>query len=877
MRPVKLTMSAFGSYSGVETIDFTKIQGGLFLVTGDTGAGKTTIFDAVTYALYDRTSGGRRDGNMMRSQYADDETETFVEYTFAYRDEQYTIRRNPEYMRAGKRKNADGTLRLVKETSKVSLLMPDGKEFQGKKREIDQKIGQIIGLDAGQFTQIAMIAQGDFLRLLHAESKERKKIFSKIFQTKIYRDVQEQLKEQGKELYIRLKENEADIRREMERIDGGKADAKTLWEELLLQEIPSADSVLGALGQILKEGKETYKILETEEAALQKESEQLHLMIGKKEEINRIFGLLEQTGTEYKKLQEQSAEYELLKNHALLGERSEQARRLEVQALRTKEDARRIKEEIAALNEWMKVHSEQENSLKEETEQAEREMEQAEPKLREQIVRLREILPRYAKVRKLKAEYERQTLQMTKCMEQCKAASEDYEEKYRAFFSEQAGILAKDLREGQPCPVCGSVHHPCKAEVSKGGVDEKAVEAAKKVRDDAEQNRAKIQEQYQSVRAQFEAEEKALFGEKYSQEDEKQAEKRLAEYESQLAQKRSNLKKLQDAYRKSAEENRRQAGRAENLALQKTELEERFGQEQDAFRQEIRRQQFTDQEEYREAKKWIEGWRQMSDQVKKYESLVIQKKSSVETLKDQLNGEKRQETANDVRKKRETDALLKEKNAQRMEIHGKNMTHQSAYNKLKNYFAAQEELRKKYEVAGNLSRTANGGLSGSVKLDFETYVQRKYFRQIIQAANRRLVKMTSGGFILQCRELKDLSSQGQAGLDLDVYDLVTDSVRDVKSLSGGESFMAALSMALGLADIIQNTAGAVSLETMFVDEGFGSLDDLSRERAIRILKELAGEKGLVGIISHVNELKEQIDWKLTVTKSGHGSHARWIV
>ena len=246
-------------------------------------------------------------------------------------------------------------------------------------------------------------------------------------------------------------------------------------------------------------------------------------------------------------------------------------------------------------------------------------------------------------------------------------------------------------------------------------------------------------------------------------------------------------------------------------------------------------------------------------------------------MKGQLNGKRRQETESEVRKKNETDMLLKEKNVRKLEIHGKNITHQSACDSLKKYFAAEEELREKYEVVGNLSRTANGSLTGSVKLDFETYVQRKYFRQIIQAANRRLAKMTSGGFILQCRELKDLSSQGQAGLDLDVYDLVTDSVRDVKSLSGGESFMAALSMALGLADIIQNTAGAVSLETMFVDEGFGSLDDQSRERAIRILKELAGEKGLVGIISHVNELKEQIDWKLTVTKSGHGSHARWII
>ena len=150
-----------------------------------------------------------------------------------------------------------------------------------------------------------------------------------------------------------------------------------------------------------------------------------------------------------------------------------------------------------------------------------------------------------------------------------------------------------------------------------------------------------------------------------------------------------------------------------------------------------------------------------------------------------------------------------------------------------------------------------------MKLDFETYVQRTYFRQIIQAANRRLARMTSNEFILQCREIQDLSSQGQAGLDLDV--------------SGGESFMAALSMALGLADIIQNTAGAVSLETMFVDEGFGSLDDASRDRAIQILKELAGEKGLVGIISHVNELKEQIDWKLNITKTEHGSQAKWEI
>ena len=236
MKPEKLVISAFGPYAGRTEIDFTKLGGqGIYLITGDTGAGKTTIFDAIMYALYDRTSGGRRDGNMMRSQYASEDTDTYVEYVFSYRGQEYTVRRNPEYLRVGKRRKADGSLRYVKETAKVSLLLPDGREYQGKKRETDQKIQEIIGLDAGQFTQIAMIAQGDFLKLLHAESKERKKIFSQIFQTQIYWRIQEALKEKGKDLYIALKESESDIRREMERVEPENTEQQDLadqWKEL---------------------------------------------------------------------------------------------------------------------------------------------------------------------------------------------------------------------------------------------------------------------------------------------------------------------------------------------------------------------------------------------------------------------------------------------------------------------------------------------------------------------------------------------------------------------------------------------------------------------------------------------------------------------
>ena len=219
MRPIRLEMSAFGSYAEKTVIDFSKIANGLFLITGDTGAGKTTIFDAITYALYGQTSGGKRDGNMMRSQYASEDCETYVEFVFQYRNENYTIRRNPEYMRVGKRKNADGSLKYVKEAPKVELMMPDGMVFTGKKKETDLKITEIMGMDAEQFTQIAMIAQGDFLKLLHAESKERRKIFSRIFQTRYYYQIQESLKKQALDLYYKLQAGIDEYRKEMGRAE----------------------------------------------------------------------------------------------------------------------------------------------------------------------------------------------------------------------------------------------------------------------------------------------------------------------------------------------------------------------------------------------------------------------------------------------------------------------------------------------------------------------------------------------------------------------------------------------------------------------------------------------------------------------------------
>ena len=246
-------------------------------------------------------------------------------------------------------------------------------------------------------------------------------------------------------------------------------------------------------------------------------------------------------------------------------------------------------------------------------------------------------------------------------------------------------------------------------------------------------------------------------------------------------------------------------------------------------------------------------------------------------LKEELTGKEKIDTSSLKEEAEQLEAEQKQLEQRRMELAGNESRNQQALKNLKALYQERTALEKEYTVISTLDRTANGNLNQQARLDLQTYVQRRYFKYIVAEANRRLVKMSGSQFILQCRDMENLGKRGEVGLDLDVYDLVTDKVRDVKTLSGGESFMAALSMALGMADIIQRMAGRVHLDTMFIDEGFGSLDEEARSKAIGILTELAGEHRLVGIISHVTELKEQIDRKLVVSKTEKGSRATWVL
>ena len=581
MKPIKLTMSAFGSYSGVERIDFTGIQNGCFLITGDTGAGKTTIFDAVTYALYGRTSGGKRDGNMMRSQYADSETDTYVEFQFLYRDQEYTVRRNPEYLRPSKRKNADGTIKFVKETAKISLILPDGSEFQGKKKEIDLKIEEIIGLDVNQFTQIAMIAQGDFLKLLHAESKERKQIFSKIFSYTDFLEDSGHTERTGKRAVHSVgkktawtaggKWNGCRLHRMDEKND--------VWKQLLSLQLPPQKEVLDCVETICQSGEAKEKEQEEKNAQEEKRADAIQIELKNRQNTNHLFELLKKTRDQLEILKGQETKAEEMRKQIHAAIRAEKAAAAEEQLQKTKGECANLKKESRELEEKLKQQAKDLESAGALYQEREALSKKEEPKIQEQILRIQEILPKLKQVHSLKEQYQKSEQDMQDCMKKCQETSQRYERLYQKYFEEQAGILARELQEGEPCPVCGSCSHPKKAVLSGGAPKKEQVERAKAMRDQAEKERTEVLERFQAVKGRLESEQSMIVGflEKEGKTetdfDEKEAENALRKLTEDLKKLQSSFKNAQDHYQKLTQEKSRILGQAESKKIPADPLE----------------------------------------------------------------------------------------------------------------------------------------------------------------------------------------------------------------------------------------------------------------------------------------------------------------
>lgn len=928
MKPLKLTMSAFGSYAGKNVIDFTGQQQGIFLITGDTGAGKTTIFDAITYALYNQTSGGERNGNMMRSQYAQPETETYVELEFLYRGQTYRVRRNPDYKITKTLKN--GKIREQKVPHSVELTLPDGTVFPEKKNATDAKIIEILGLTADQFSQIVMIAQGDFLKLLYTKSDERKMIFSKLFRTDIYWKIQENLRRKSMEMDERIQENDRAFEQEKSRI----------------MPLPESEEI--PLDELVERLRERLKDALKEQNLRRANVEELNKKITKYEEINKLFVSLEKIRQTGKELEARQAESKERRQQIENARKADKVLVAEQQNLRQQQAVEQSAQAIAKMGETLADDQEMFETLKTQLQEAEAKQKREAADIQKKMLALEQSFPSYEALQNARSEEQQakkvwedlgktseesfhkkeagiaalkeQQKRQEQIVEQTKknweqtslSASESakhYEHMYEAFLKEQAGILAENLSAGCPCPVCGSTIHPDPAKLSDHAVTELEVEQAKKTRAAAEEKRdlayaafeAEKTEKQKLAQAVEKEEADFVLAQTIAKQQRKEAEqnyvslqkiaeqireklvypslaeakkqyaamqKALEAAEQEIAKKRQKVSELAEAMntlkgQKLAEEENQKT--AKKLAV-KTEKE---------YAKLLEKSGFVSEETYHLAILPERSRSKLEREEKEYESQCLRQQSEQKLLEKQVSGKTYTDTTELNEQLKAEKQALKEAEKTYMELHTAYENDRSVLQNCAVYLEKGKKLEREDQVIKSLSKTANGRLSGSAKIDFETYIQRQYFKQIIHEANKRLLTMSNHQFILKLKEEANTGRKTNEGLDLSVYSLVTDSERDVKTLSGGESFLAALAMALGLSDIVERSAGAIHPDMMFIDEGFGSLDAQSRQQAIEVLAELAGDSRMVGIISHVTELKEQIDRKLVVSRTDKGSRAVW--
>ena len=1103
MKPLKLTLSAFGPYAGETVIDFTQLGGqGLFLVTGDTGAGKTTIFDGITFALYGETSGGVREASMLRSKYARPETPTYAEYIFEYKDAVYTVKRSPDYERPKTRGTG-----MTTQKGEALLTFSDGRAPVTKLKEVNQTVTDLIGLDMKQFTQIAMIAQGDFRKLLLADTEERSNIFRKLFHTDIYKVIQEKLKFEAGGLDKAYKELLRSIRQYTEQVRYSVEDP--LGQQWALMEKNgfegNLEEGLEVLEQFLKADKDTLKALNKQIKENDAKLENMNQLFGKVhkeadakarkekllEEREILFPQLEQAQKDAENaakepeeiqqlifsIQKEKEKLDRYTNLEKLISEIEDASVL-IEKLKTDSTAlqNRQKETKAVLEEKQKEYQATDRTEKEKAEtdfqkekidslyagvykncgnleflltkimnletQAKEMKTQSEQMkkeladLEEQIVsggnleaRENSLIMRLQQIQKMKDQQKRCQILEKEAESKKKAyliASQKRTEikeflnrMEQAYLDAQAGVLAAGLQEGMPCPVCGSVHHPKLTQMPEKVPTEEQLKKQKMVAETAEQaasdssvqageaaglvqrSKEELTEGIKSYVAQFLPEEKTeeiLRNEitdselrSFVKDQESHAQTELEEIQKQKKAYQDLLKKKEEFITQSEQHAKEFQKLQISLEKRKSQLESIQEQLQNQLdepvltwihEEDIRQRMKTDPElsqdhsgeivyqkeicnisqallQGKRAAEWLKQQQNILGQKQKDLTALLEQRKLLEmqigktqteltTITDQINQNQQQTAAEKSRyeqlqKQREnmekelgertkeeilSQIQIKTEEQKKLEIHYKTVTEvkealekkmtelnsvitslteqlkesanisieelnvqkENLTQQKKSLSADRDEIHARLEINGDmyekirrqqtellktetrwkwmksLSDTANGTITGKARIMLETYIQMQYFDRILARANIRLMTMSSGQYEL-VRRKENKSRVGKTGLELDVVDHYNGTVRSVKTLSGGETFQASLSLALGLSDEIQSSSGGIQLDTMFVDEGFGSLDEDALDQAIRALKDLSqGRSRLVGIVSHVAELKERIDKKIIVTK-----------
>lgn len=913
MRPLKLKMSAFGPYAGKTLLDFTELgDSGLYLITGDTGAGKTTIFDAITFALYGKASGSNRVPDMFRSKYADADTPTEVELTFSYGGKQYTVKRNPEYERP--KKNGGG---FTTEKANAEMHMPDGRVLT-KRAEVDEAVVLIMGIDCNQFTQIAMIAQGDFQKLLFAATDDRKKIFRKIFRTGLYETIQFRLKNDASALKNEYEQAMYSVRQYISGIACAEDDVLALEVskaknnglligecEQLLEKLISADEnrqteIEKRDAETDKKKEEVTKVLAKAEEA-QKAVKELQAARGQAEELRiKLKEYSEKLAAERAKKPEQEKLGKLITEIETqlpeYGELEENLKALKACAEKTEENKARIEKgkEVKAETEKTieSLKAEQKNLEGADARKAQAEAESA--KIADILQQLNGLQSEFAQLRAL-------TESVATAQKNYKLAADEgdekkavYERANRAYLDGQAGVLAQELKQGMPCPVCGSTSHPDKAkpltdaptkqqlELFKAEA-EAAQKRASKASEEAGKRKAAADEKLDSVKKAYVrlvgeysdgAEER--LGEAVSQAkgDIDKANKVIAEEKKKIERKTEIADLLPQKEKESKRAEERLTELANELAVAETQhkaCEERIA----ALGKKLK---YADKASAEAEKKKAENCKAaLAAALEKAENEFTQAEKREEALKgsiSQLEKITASSETYDVKSLTEQKQTFEEDKAelgrQLKDVYARIRTNRTALENIRIKSAELQKTEKKWRLVKSLSDTANGTLTGKEKIMLETYVQTTYFERIIARANTRFMLMSGGQYELKRRKEAE-NNRSQSGLELDVIDHYNGTERSVKTLSGGEQFKASLSLALGLSDEIQSSAGGIRLDTMFVDEGFGSLSaGDSLDSAIHALTCITDGNRLVGIISHVEELKHRIDRKITVTKQKSG-------
>lgn len=855
MRPLKLTMSAFGPYAGQTTVDFDALgTTGLYLITGDTGAGKTTIFDALAYALYGEASGETRESSMLRSKYAEPETPTFVELIFANGGERYTVRRNPEYTRPKTR----GTGTTVQKAD-AELTMPDGRVIT-KTREVTAAVTEVIGVDRAQFSRIAMIAQGEFRRLLLAQTDERKAIFRQIFRTGKYLALQNRLKDDAAALEKRCGELVAALRSTAETIGCDDPDA--------LPDAEDTDALLTALDALIDADADARAQTNTKHEQAKAQHARLLTDLGKAQAVEQARAELKTAEADLQQAQHEQAAArtaldtaeakqpdmeQLLQDIARLQDALSQYEQLDKQRAQAKAAREALEEKTAALEQARAQAQATEQKCKSAREQLAEQPKLAvaaeqtaqEQKAAEQRCKALTELDRQRKrCAELQKKLEAAQEKYTQAAGAAQAASAYYSALDRAYLDAQAGILARTLTPGQPCPVCGATEHPCPAAAPEQTPDAAARKRAKADSERAQRSSEACSAEAAALRGQLTAVREAL-------ETACAALTPPLDPET-LAQ---TLPALQEKAAQDARCDELDAAAA-NRAAELPHADS--GAAKAALTQ---------------AQTQHEALRQALDTAQKQHAAAqakcAQLRGKIATLHTQTDAAPAADIAAlqaqcDALSAR-TDVLQSQMNALDTRLQQNRTARAKLDTQRQEYDAAHE----RWQWVHALAATANGAIPGQEKITLEAFLQAAYFDRILGRANTRLLIMSGGQYELRrCERAGD--NRSQTGLELEVVDHYNGTARSVKTLSGGETFAASLSLALGLSDEVQSSAGGVQLEAMFVDEGFGSLDSEALQQALTALVGVSGGCRIVGIISHVAELKERIDRQIIVTKDRSG-------